>query len=94
MALKEKGISAEYLSSTQTTQTKNKVNFPQQLSPCPYNVCFGGIPHYSSKLLFVFFKTHSYNACIPVCLVGFITLYKETTKLVELNMHEGGLSYF
>lgn len=27
MALKEKGISAEYLSSTQTSQAKNKVTF-------------------------------------------------------------------
>jgi bloom syndrome protein len=26
MALKEKGIAAEYLSSTQTSHTKNKVN--------------------------------------------------------------------
>lgn len=33
MALKEKGISAEYLSSTQSTQAKNKVNHPQLLSP-------------------------------------------------------------
>lgn len=35
MALKEKGISAEYLSSTQSTQAKNKVKFPQEFSPSP-----------------------------------------------------------